>query len=400
MPEIVCYNTLMKLKNPFNRLFSKPQSAPASPISAEDAPVETPESAIESGASWDDLAAVPFTGVASVTTESVVTPEQPLSPSTAEASIDADAPGPESFHPEAHETHEAPLSPELTAFKNFFKTDLRIKRQLMDTAPQPTDDYDEVSRMDYVDQAYRTFKGFHSDFTSIARDFALGTPISAATDDFFHRGAEHFAPGKYNSGVTEKIYRDEFTDMRPDFVEKVKDECVGYTLGGNLDALIEDSHTINELLHAYHSYIMNNEAILQRVPAIDEKQNDYGYNITLRGDDSALSRQVFAAIPDHLDVGTTDIIGADDHVMMMVRDRGHALTIGAEPDSAQPDQLWVEYNIPKLCNVEMIKALPGLAGYTQNGARGGFFTSRDELGSKIADFISQVPTDDDMVFDR
>lgn len=82
--------------------------------------------------------------------------------------------------------------------------------------------------------------------------------------------------------------------------------------------------------------------------------------------------------------------------MMMVRDRGHALTISAEPDGAQTDKMWVEYNIPKLCNVEMIKALPGLSGYTENGARGGFFASRDELGAKITDFIAQVPTDDDM----
>lgn len=56
MPEIICYNTLMKLKNPFNRLFSKPQSAPESPISAETSPVETPEPATEPGTSWNDLA--------------------------------------------------------------------------------------------------------------------------------------------------------------------------------------------------------------------------------------------------------------------------------------------------------------------------------------------------------
>lgn len=186
------------------------------------------------------------------------------------------------------------------------------------------------------------------------------------------------------------------TDLRPEFVEEVKDKCVGYTFGGNLSSLVDDSQTINELLHAYHSYIMNNESILQKVPVVDQKENDYGYSIALRGDESPLSRQVFDALPTDLDVGNTDIIGADEHVMMMVRDRGHALTISAEPDQSRADQVWIEYNIPKLCNVEMIKVLPGLSGYTQNGARGGFFADRSELGAKVADFIGQVPTDDDM----
>lgn len=397
----------MKFKNPFDRFFSKSQAAPESAGSTATSSAEVSASATEEATGWDDLAklnpdtsettfddlaAVPFAGVASVT-DSAVTPEQPLAEPVADA---APAPNQDVSVPEASAESEADVSPELRAFKNFFKTDLRIKRELMTSAPEPSDDYDESSRMEYVDEAYRTFKGFRSDFAQIERDFHFGDFISGATDDFFHRGAEHFAPGNYNSGITEKIYRNEFTDMRPDFVEQVKDECVGYTFGGNLGALIQDSRTVNELLHAYHSYIMNNENILQGVPAVDEKENDYGYNITLRGDDSPLSRQVFDAIPDNLDVGNTDIIGADEHVMMMVRDRGHALTIGAEPDAAKPGQMWVEYNIPKLCNEEMIKALPGLSGYTENGARGGFFAARDELGAKVADFISRVPMDSDM----
>lgn len=171
---------------------------------------------------------------------------------------------------------------------------------------------------------------------------------------------------------------------------------MGYKLFGSLDSLISSSKTINELLHAYHSYIMNNEQILQGVPDITHKDNNYGYTITLRGDKSGLSQQVFNAIPSDLDIGTTDIIAAGENIMMMVRDRGHALTISAEPDHSKPDQIWVEYNVPKLCNVEMIKALPGLDGYSENGARGRFIVSKGDLGDKIAKFIAQVPTDSDM----
>lgn len=137
----------------------------------------------------------------------------------------------------------------------------------MQAAPQPTDDYDEASRMEYVDKAYRTFRDFRSDFASIEHDFGFGPYVSDATNAFFTRGATDFTLSSYGPGVV---------------------------------------------------------------------------------------------------------------------------------DQMQADQIWVEYNIPKLCNVDMIKVLPGLSGYTQNGARGGFFADRNELGTKVAEFIGRVPTDSDM----
>lgn len=385
----------MNFRNPFKRLASKKSPESVSPTELSDQPSEQSSSWDDlvklnpdaSDTTFDDLAKVPFAGTASVTTASVVTPDEIIS-----------GPSPEELNSDTikDSAERATNSPELHALKNFFKTDLRIKRELMQAAPQSSDDYDEASRMDYAEKAYRTFRDFRSDFASIDRDFGFSSDVSEATQDFFQRGAEDFALGNYNSGITGQIYRQKFTDLRPEFVEEVKDKCVGYTFGGNLSSLVDDSQTINELLHAYHSYIMNNESILQKVPVVDQKGNDYGYSITLRGDESPLSRQVFDALLTDLDVGDTDIIGADEHVMMMVRDRGHALTISAEPDQSKADQIWVEYNIPKLCNVEMIKSLPGLSGYTDNGARGGFFADRNELGTKVADFIGQVPTDDDM----
>lgn len=274
---------------------------------------------------------------------------------------------------------------------------MRVKRELLDATPKPTDDYDEASRMDYVEGAYHTFCDFKHDFLSIARDFGFGEPVQKSTEDFFLRGQQDFALGDYGPGVTGNLYRKVFTDMKPEFIEEVKSGFVGYKiLGSSLDSVINDASTINELLHAYHSYIMNNNHILQRIPILDEKKARYGGSITLRGDHSALGRQVFDSLPDDLGIGRTDIVSADDHIMMMVRDRGHALTISGEPDADDPSKIWVNYNIPKICNEEMIKALPGLAGYSPNGARGSFVISRDAFGPSLANFIAKVPTDDDM----
>lgn len=291
------------------------------------------------------------------------------------------------------EDHELETTSSLEAFKRFFKTDLRIKRDLMGAAPKLTDEYNKSHRMKYVDRAYQDFKSLKSDFLQITNDFGFD---SEPVENFFARGEEHFALSNYPVGVTRRVYKNEFSDMRPEFVEKVKKNFVGYYLYKNFDQITGEAKTVNELLHAYHSYIMNDENILQSIPLLAEKTNDAGYAINLRGDQSELSRTVFDALPDDLDVGETDVIGADDHVMMMVRDRGHALTINAEPDEKDANKIWIEYNIPKICNPPMIEALPGLDGWTENGARGRMLVSKSEIGPKLVDFIARVPTDDDM----
>lgn len=308
----------------------------------------------------------------------------------------ADAVSPDEVANSVNTAESESIAPELAAFRNFFKTDMRIKREMLEAAPSAADGYSADSGMKYVDTAYRTFRDFKHDFLGVARDFGFGNHVMKSTEDFFRRGEAGFAISDFGERSLQKLYRQEFSDMRPEFVEDVKDTFVGYTGFGNLSGVIQKAQTVNELLHAYHSCIMNSEGILQAVPAIAEKENDYHYRITLRGEDGGLGRQVYDAIPDDLDVGYTDIVSVDGHVMMMVRDRGHALTISGEADAQDPEKIWVDYNIPKLCNEEMIKKLPGLAGYTQNGARGVFATTREGFGAAVADFIGKVPMDKDM----
>lgn len=296
----------------------------------------------------------------------------------------------------ANTTESEPIAPELVAFRNFFKTDMQIKREMLEAAPSAADGYSVDSGMKYVDTAYRTFRDFKHDFLGVARDFGFGDHVMKSTEDFFRRGEAGFAISDFSERGIAGLYWKEFSDMRPEFVEDVKSAFVGYTGFGNLSGMISEAQTVNELLHVYHSCIMNSEGILQAVPAVAEKENNYHYRITLRGESDGLGRQVYDAIPDDLDVGYTDIVTVDGHVMMMVRDRGHALTISGEADAQDPEKIWVDYNIPKLCNEEMIKKLPGLAGYSSNGARGMFVTTRDGFGAAVVDFIGKVPMDKDM----
>ena len=114
------------------------------------------------------------------------------------------------------------------------------------------------------------------------------------------------------------------------------------------------------------------------------------------GEETELSRKLFEGIPEDLDVGCTEIVSMPNKILMMVRDRGHALTI--DMDTTKENDIGVKYFVPKLCNRGMIEALPGVnaSAISDNGATGFFVTSKDEMTSKVLDFIGKVPTDNDI----
>ena len=183
--------------------------------------------------------------------------------------------------------------------------------------------------------------------------------------------------------------------MRLPFITAVQGSLVGYTFFGQ--GLVEQAATVNELMHFMHSYIVNNENLLESIPAIGEKSNAYNYPITLRGVDSPVFRNLLDQLPNELDIGWTDMVAVSDRKMlMMVRDRGHALTIEITLNAKGAR---MEYFIPKICNVRMVNELPGLFNPVDKnsvGATGAIETSLEELPSTLYDFISRVPMDHDM----
>lgn len=84
---------------------------------------------------------------------------------------------------------------------------------------------------------------------------------------------------------------------------------------------------------------------------------------------------------------------------MMIRDRGHALTIEIDIDG---NEVLINYFIPKLCNINMINELPGVYKVKDNeyiGSTGIFKTSVNDLSKTLFKFISMVPTDYDMIIE-
>ena len=285
----------------------------------------------------------------------------------------------------------------LETLKNFIKTDLSIKNDLLELAPNKTDNFDESSKINYIDKLYKSLKDLEFDFKSSLKGFNFDDKINESLTEFFNKEKEKLAIGNYNNINCNEIYQNNFSDMSKTFIEDVKKTFVGYTSfnENDLNTSIKEAKTINELLHTCHSYIMNNQSILSSITKISEKQNQFKYPISLYGEQTKAAEELFNNFPMDLDVGWTDIISLEDQIFMMVRDRGHALTI--DIDTSKDDYL-IKYFVPKLCNEEMIKALPGINkdNISQNGASGCFQCKNTEFTNKLFSFIEKVPTDKDM----
>ena len=285
----------------------------------------------------------------------------------------------------------------LETLKNFIKTDLSIKNDLLELAPNKSDNFDESSKINYIDKLYKSLKDLEFDFKSSLKGFNFDDKINESLTEFFNKEKEKLAISNYNNINCNEIYQNNFSDMSKTFIEDVKKTFVGYTSfnENDLNTSIKEAKTINELLHTCHSYIMNNQSILSSITKISEKQNQFKYPISLYGEQTKAAEELFNNFPMDLDVGWTDIISLEDQIFMMVRDRGHALTI--DIDTSKNDYL-VKYFVPKLCNEEMIKALPGINkdNISQNGASGYFQCKNTEFTNKLFSFIEKVPTDNDM----
>ncbi len=280
-------------------------------------------------------------------------------------------------------------------FKKFLNSNMRVKNSLVELAPSEKDNYDENSKIQYVDKLYKELRDIEFELSNMIKCFGRDSNVLKEKISQVRNNLVNF---NNSSGDVRKLYQDNFSDMSEALVEDVKKEFKGYTLSYGLrtENLFQKSKTINELLHVIHSSIMNNFRIMQSMPIIGEKDNEFD-EIVLYGEETELSKEIFDKFPKDLDIGPTDIVSMENKVFMMVRDRGHALTI--EIDETKEADI-VRYFIPAICNREMTEKLPGIGKITPNGARGVFDSSKEEITQKLFDFIGGVPMDKDIIIEE
>ena len=284
----------------------------------------------------------------------------------------------------------------LLKLQHFFEVDLKIKKEMLNNAPPGFNQYVDVDK--YADNVNDSLIYMFSELKCIATDiFGVDSSVMNKVVMMESDIKKAFYSCGYDMNRLRSFYASYVTDLDDkEFLNSVKEECVGYTFGTTESA--NGARTINEMLHFMHSYVMNNESILKAIPAIGQKKNSYNYPITLRGANVPIFNELFTSFPDDMDVGWTDMVAINERkLMMMVRDRGHALTMEVTLDSQNAR---VEYFIPKLCNIEMINNLPGISNKVNEdsvGATGAIEIPKEELSTAVFDFISRVPMDKDMV---
>ena len=202
--------------------------------------------------------------------------------------------------------------------------------------------------------------------------------------------------------------------MSEDFVKDVGNVCAGYGMNNhvyingrtvNLLSVTSDAKSINEMLHLVHSYVCNNEYVLNKMPVTEIKNIDQYCKCTLFGVPNDIAQDIFDNYPtegEKTEIGETYIIGLEDRTLMMVRDMGHALTIDIEEDK-EKQTAFVKYFIPKVCNFDKVNKLRGINTVNNNGywldayATGMYEAPVEGFGKDMVDFINQVPTDRDIM---
>ncbi len=285
----------------------------------------------------------------------------------------------------------------LIELQHFFESDNRIKKEMYSIAPVDNSYLDEESIIKYTDNLNDSLIYIFSELKCIVKDLF-------GIDSFFLKkicAMEEVTRNKFyacGSDMTKlkTFYTKYISNMDPDFVNSVKSECVGYYVFRDT-SIIEKAFSINELLHFIHSYVLNNDQMLQSIPSIKEKNSINNEPISLRGVPSQVFEQLYNNIPADLDIGITDMVVVNQNkLIMMVRDRGHALSIEV---TLKNDIARFEYFIPKIINRDMVNSLPGINLVNENsvGATGVFEVPQAEMSSALYDFISKVPTDLDLV---
>ena len=239
-------------------------------------------------------------------------------------------------------------------------------------------------------------------FTKILSTFGFSNDIRNTANNKIREVEEKISYDIYGNEDLKKAYKNSLSGMRTEFVKEVSKNCKGYSMQMELklNELIEKSSTINELLHVFHSYIVNNDKLLQSLPVVKQKCSGRNKYTVYGMGSNDVADQIFDSINlEKTRMGITDIIALPDRVLMMIRDVGHATTLEIKKDKAT-NQLGVTYFIPKVCNVNKVNQLPGVTKVTENSpvasTNGMFQIETEDVGKCVVDFIEKIPGDMDI----
>lgn len=286
------------------------------------------------------------------------------------------------------------MNEKLEKLQHFFSWDARTKRKMNEyVPPQRNIPMNLESKTKYVDELFQFLSDTYEELMSESQSFLNDDNLLKKINVLKAKSKKDLMLCSVDMEKLRSFYQIYVTNMEKDFLDSVKEECIGYSFRYPTNS-IQKAVSINELLHLLHMYVMNQNSTYEDLPELQTKENEFQYPIRSFGEKSELVQSVFEEFPLSLDVGWTDIVSINKNkVIMMIRDRGHALTIEIEKEE---DKYHIDYFIPKICNVEMVNQLPGVNKIHDYsiGTTGSF--EIDQIES-LYTFISMVPMDTDMI---
>lgn len=267
----------------------------------------------------------------------------------------------------------------------FYKYNIAIKKILFSLRPIEYNDDEnyKVNMIEKIDEIKKYFENmidilnFHPEekycavkiFEECQEKLRKVKPDINELDDFYH---------KYIYGIDKNL------------TKTIRHQT--YAIGGSSALLIPKAKTINELLFIIHCSVNNDLNLYQGVALIDEKDN-----ISIRGEETELSRSIYNSLSSNITPGFVEIISLKNvnKVLMLISKRGHATTIEITQNG---DIIDVNYFIPRIYHLEMVNKLRGVTPVTEKDyyATGTFRCTTNDICNKLQELIEGIPMDKHM----
>lgn len=200
----------------------------------------------------------------------------------------------------------------LKDMEKFFSCDVSVKKAMMKMAPNDIDKYNEEYIIKYSDKIFEELKNIRFQMKQLTSTFNFSDEYKELIDKKLSDIEIDFANCGTNFDKLKKNYQKSISGMSSDIINESKEKLVGYSIFRDeaLSSLTCNSKTVNEMLHVVHSYVTNNEKILENMPIVDKKQGSNPYALyTLYGVEDEIARQIFDEIDiKNSQLGITDII--------------------------------------------------------------------------------------------
>lgn len=276
----------------------------------------------------------------------------------------------------------------------FFDLDLKIKK-LIESAR-----YSQIeSDLDYSDKLLKVIDAMEISIMKMVELAELDN-LKSNVESIINKSRDAILNCSINHDRLQSVYEKYILKLSEGLEESLHENLYGYSSVKDTSAVLNKCNTINDVLHMLHFYVINNEEFYKNMNVIEEKQTPLNDRVILCGKENMLSKELFDSIPYVDDYGTTIILSFDDKILIMIRDKGHALSIEAEYEE---ENIRAKYFIPKVCNIEKVNKLKGVTyvdpkiSNSFSVTHGEFVTSKENFVTEMIDFINSVPTDRDMI---